>query len=148
LHAARARPLAAVRRRFVRSGSRGWTLSAQFLLTNLLISIAGMLLIGFLVGRQVEDGVLNRTAALTALYVDSVVAPRLQGLASRSRLDDGEVKTLNWLLTSTPLASRIVTFKVWSLDGQVLYSPDPRLIGQTFPVDANLARAARGGVSV
>lgn len=147
LHAARARPLAAVSRLF-HWDRRGWTLSTQFLLANLAITSAGMLLIGFLVGRQVEDGVLNRTAALTALYVDSVVAPRLQGLASRSRLDDGEVKTLNWLLTSTPLASRVVTFKVWSLDGQVLYSPDPRLIGQTFPVDANLARATRGGVSV
>ncbi len=125
-----------------------WTLSTQFLLANLVVSIAGMLVIGVLVSRQIENGVLNRTAAITALYVDSVVAPRLQGLASRPRLEASEVKSLTWLLTSTPLADRVVAFKVWSLNGEVLYSPDPGLIGHAFPAGVGLTRAMRGGVFV
>jgi|GEM_PF-4702645 hypothetical protein len=59
---------------------RQWTLSTQFLLASLVISLAGMAVIGLLVSRQIEDGVLNRTAAITALYVDSTVAPHLQAL--------------------------------------------------------------------
>ena len=35
----------------------------------------------------------------------------------------------------------------WSLDGQILYSPDARLIGKRFPVDEGLARSARGEVT-
>ncbi|HEV7213714.1 MAG TPA: sensor histidine kinase [Chloroflexota bacterium] len=127
---------------------RQWTLSAQFLLAQLVISVAGMLAIGLLVSRQVQDGVLNRTAAITALYVDSVVAPRLQALATQPRLDAAEVKTLTWLLTSTPLADRIVAYKVWSLQGEVLYSPESQLIGQRFPIDSGLAQAMRGTVNV
>ena len=141
-------PIRQARRRVLAGLHRPWTLSAQFLIASLVISIGGMLVIGLLVSRQIEDGVLNRTASITALYVDSVVAPRLQALAEQPRLDDTQVKTLTWLLTSTPLADRIVTYKVWSLQGEVLYSPDPQLIGQRFPIDSGLAQATRGTVGV
>jgi signal transduction histidine kinase len=141
-------PIRQARRRVLAGLRRPWTLSAQFLVASLVISIGGMLVIGLLVSRQIEDGVLNRTASITALYVDSVVAPRLQALAEQPRLDDAQVKTLTWLLTSTPLADRIVTYKVWSLQGEVLYSPDPQLIGQRFPIDSGLAQATRGTVGV
>lgn len=141
-------PIRQVRQRVLAGLRRKWTLSAQFLLASLVISVGGMLVIGLLVSRQIEDGVLNRTASITALYVDSVVAPRLQALAEQPRLDDAQVKTLTWLLTSTPLADRIVTYKVWSLQGDVLYSPEPQLIGQHFAIDTGLAQAMRGTVSV
>lgn len=141
-------PVGRAQRWVVAGLRRPWTLSAQFLLASLVISIGGMLVIGLLVSRQIEDGVLNRTATITALYVDSVVAPRLQALAEQPRLDGAQVKTLTWLLTSTPLADRIVTYKVWSLQGEVLYSPDPQLIGHSFPIDSSLAQAMRGNVSV
>jgi signal transduction histidine kinase len=141
-------PIQQAHRRLFAGLRQHWTLSAQFLLASLIISIGGMLVIGLLVSRQIEDGVLNRTASITALYVDSVVAPRLQALAEQPRLDDAQVKTLTWLLTSTPLADRIVTYKVWSLQGDVLYSPEPQLIGQHFPIDTGLAQAMHGTVSV
>ena len=41
----------------------------------------------------------------------------------------------------------MVLFKIWSLDGRILYSPDPALIGQQFPVDPGLAQAAQGEVT-
>jgi signal transduction histidine kinase len=41
----------------------------------------------------------------------------------------------------------VVLFKIWSLDGRVLYSPDQGLVGQQFPIDMGLARASAGEVT-
>ena len=109
--------------------------------------LVGMLVIGGWVGQAIARGVLNRSAALTALYVDSALADHLESLATRASFDPGEVATFDRLLTDTPLGKRVVVFKVWSPEGEVLYSPDRRLMGQRFDVDEGLARALQGEVS-
>ena len=43
-------------------------------------------------------------------------------------------------------ATAIVSLRIWSPDGTVAYSPDPSLIGQTFPVEGGLAEALTGRV--
>jgi signal transduction histidine kinase len=121
-----------------------------------LISIGGFMLLGlfylqfdreYVVSQAIERGVLNQSAALTALYVDSVLADHLQDLATRSHLAPADLATFDHLLTETPLGQRIVVFKVWSTDGEVLYSPDRRLMGQRFEVDDRLEHALRGEIS-
>ena len=53
------------------------SLAVQFLLAGGLVSFAAMLIVGFLVTSQIEEGVTRNSAATTALYVDSVIAPLL-----------------------------------------------------------------------
>ena len=53
------------------------SLAAQFLLTGGLVSIAAMVAVGLLVRSLIEAGVTRNSAAATALYVDSVIAPIL-----------------------------------------------------------------------
>ena len=53
----------------------------RFMLGSLAILAIGMAGIGAWVTSQIEEGVVDRTAATTALYVDSLVAPPLQDLA-------------------------------------------------------------------
>ncbi len=43
---------------------------------------AGMAGVGAWVSQQIEAGVVHRTASTIALYVDSLIAPSLQDLAS------------------------------------------------------------------
>ena len=52
----------------------------RFMLGSLAILAIGMAGIGAWVTSQIEEGVVDRTAATTALYVDSLVAPPLQDL--------------------------------------------------------------------
>ena len=55
---------------------RHWTrltLARQFLLAGSTVVVAGMLVIGFWVSRQIEEDVIRNSAVATALYVDSVV---------------------------------------------------------------------------
>jgi signal transduction histidine kinase len=122
------------------------SLTWQFRWASLLILAFAMLGVGAVVSYQAESSVLSRTAALTALYVDSVLSDPLASLAAQPRLDSTEIATLNHLIRNTALGERLVDFRVWSPTGEVLYSSTEELIGQHYPVSDKLARALRGWV--
>lgn len=122
------------------------SLARRFLLASLLVLVVGGLTIGWWIGGQLERGIIDRTAAITGLYVQSFIEPRLTSLETGQWLTNTDRAQLDALLTSTPFAEKIVALKVWRPDGVVVYSPDRTLIGQQFPVDANLAQALDGTV--
>lgn len=123
------------------------TLAQRFMLSSLFILIAGMAGIGFWVGDQIKNGVIHRSGATTALYVDSFVAPILQELGTSGSLSPEHHRQLSNLLQDTPLGQQIVSFKVWDPAGKVVYSTDQETIGQTFPIGEGLALAILGQVS-
>lgn len=125
-----------------------WSLARQYLVASLVVVLAGVLVTGAWIGHQIQTSVLDRTAGITALYVDSVVSPNLQALAEDDRwLTASDTAALNRLVSDTGLGQGVVLFKIWSLDGRVLYSPDRALVGQRFPIDTGLAVASQGEVS-
>ncbi|MFQ5856844.1 MAG: ATP-binding protein [Anaerolineae bacterium] len=124
-----------------------FSLARQFMLTSLVILVAGMLIIGWWVGEQIKRGVINRTAAVTALYVDSFVAPHLQELTTGKGISSAHTDHLNSLLADSALGEKIVAFKIWSPDGEILYSTSRSLMGQRFPLHGGLRRALKGQVS-
>jgi signal transduction histidine kinase len=125
-----------------------WRLSLahRFLLANLVIVGIATVVTGVWVSQQIESGELNHTAAITALYVDSIVSPHLQVLSRQPRLDPGDAQALDRLVAGTSLGQHVVSFKVWSPDGQILYSPKPELIGQRFDDEGGLPQALTGQV--
>jgi signal transduction histidine kinase len=124
------------------------SLARRFLLVYAIVLALATLGIGFWVGQQIEDGILDRTAAITALYVHSFVAPEVQSLATQPQLAPAEVEALQRQLTQTELGKRLVAFKIWSRQGQVLYSPTSQLVGQQFPLNGDRTSAFAGEVTV
>jgi len=122
-------------------------LSQRFMLASLVILLSGTVGLGEWVGQQIEEGVIHRTAATTALYVDSFIAPNLQELAQNKTLTQEHTDILNRLLQETPLGQQIVSFKVWDASGRVIYSTEPSTIGQVFPVEEGLLLAIEGEVT-
>jgi len=122
------------------------TLARQYMVISFLVMVAGMVFIGIWISRQIETAVTNRTAAVTALYVDSYISPYLQGLDENNQLPAEDLEELESLLIDTSLGQQIVSFKVWSPDGTIIYSPNETLIGQTFPIEGGLALAFSGDV--
>ncbi len=122
------------------------TLAQRFMLSSLFILVTGMAGIGIWVGNQIKNGVIHRSGATTALYVDSFVAPILQELGTTGVLSAEYHKQLSKLLQDTPLGQQIVSFKVWDPTGKVVYSTDGTA-GQTFPIGEGLAQAILGQVS-
>lgn len=119
----------------------------QFMLMSLSILVIGMLVIGFVTGAQIEHSVINQLSAVTALYVDSFISPQLQELEHSEALSDERIRELRMMLSETPLGSRIVSLKIWSPEGRVLYSLNPDLIGQKYELSEDLRSALNGQVS-
>jgi signal transduction histidine kinase len=122
------------------------TLSQRFMLASLVILLAGMVGIGAWVQKQIEIGVIHRTGATTALYVDSFVAPNLQELGRSEELQPEHVENLSKLLQDTPMGNKIVAFKVWDTRGRLLYSTDQSAVGITYPMHEGLLTARLGQV--
>src|SRR5215470_5661645 len=127
---------------------RSWSLARQYLAASLIVVLAGVVITSAWIGHQIQISVLDRMAGVTALYVDSVLGPSLQALAIDDRwLTAADAAALNRLVSTTGLGQDVVLFKIWSLDGRILYSADQSLVGQQFPIDPGLDQARRGEVS-
>jgi signal transduction histidine kinase len=122
------------------------SLSQQFLLLSFPILLAGTLLIGRWIGKQVQDSVVHRIGGVTALYVDSFIAPHVQGLLRSDDLSAADRAALSRLLENTPLGKKIVGLKIWRRDGRVVYSTEPGQIGKDFPIEEGLAAALHGEI--
>ncbi|MEI7743940.1 MAG: sensor histidine kinase [Chloroflexota bacterium] len=125
----------------------GLSLARRFLLANLVVVVVASLAVAAWVGVQLENGVLSRTSAVTALYIESFVEPELTSMATSQALPAASVSRLDALLSSTQLGERVVSFRVWSPDGTIVYSPNRALIGQHFEPEGGLARSLEGDVS-
>jgi signal transduction histidine kinase len=123
------------------------SLARRYLVANLVIVVGASLGLGAWVGMQLETGVIDRTASVTALYIESFVQPEIESLAGSPTLPATSIEALDGLLTSTPLGERVVSFRVWTLDGTIAYSPNRALIGQHFEPEGGLARALAGDVT-
>lgn len=122
------------------------SLSQQFLLLCFPILLGGMVIIGSLIGQQVEESVVHRMGGVTGMYVDSMIAPHVQSLITSSTLPPTNRKALDELLNKTSLGQRIVAFKIWRPDGTILYSADASMIGKQFPIEEGLSEALAGNV--
>ncbi|WP_412027662.1 sensor histidine kinase [Deinococcus yunweiensis] len=120
------------------------TLAARFNLASLLVLLVSMLVTGWWVGAQIRQGVIHRTAATAALYVENFLVTQLQELGSSAWLSPQRQAAIEQLLATTPLGREIVSIKIWAPDGRVVYGQDA---GRIFPVKADLAQAWRGEIS-
>lgn len=133
--------------RLLRTLISGLTPAQHFLGVSLLILVCGMATVGWWISAQVERAMLNRAGYTTALYVDSFVAKPVQELVESSPPSEEAVTRLEQLLAGTKLGQEVVAFKVWSLDGTVIYSADPALIGRNFPISDALQQSLEGTVT-
>ncbi len=122
------------------------SLSQRFMFASLVILLAGMVGIGAWVQQQIVTGVIHRTGATTALYVDSFVAPQVQELGETGEISPAYREALSKLLTNTPMGGQIVVIKIWDTRGKLIYSTNSSAIGKTFPMHEGMLRARLGEV--
>ena len=113
-----------------RSNRRTWiqvTISA-------VVVIVGVALFGVLAARHFAEGEATADTAATAdLIAEAVVQPIL-----RDELLTGEpaaITTVDRAVADVKITQAIVRVKLWDADGRVLYSDQPALIGQVFPLE-------------
>ena len=132
----------------LRFGLANLSLARRFLLVSLALVVVGSAAVAWVLGQLIETSAINRTTSVTALYVESFVAPELQSLANTSSLTQPEIDSLQSLLSNSPVGHAIVAFRIWSTDGTILYSsPNSQLMGRKFAMDGDRGRAAQGAVT-
>ena len=116
---------------------------AQFALAGLVV------LALFLVGSVLVFRSFGRSEALrdarqfAVLTGQGIVEPALQtGVLAG---DERALTQLDQIVQERVLGDRIARVKVWTVGGRIVYSDEPRLIGQTFPLDAEKLEVLRTG---
>ncbi|TSE11822.1 sensor histidine kinase [Mesorhizobium intechi] len=136
--------------RILQNLARRWSelsLALQFLVAGGFGLLAVMLVVGAWVTSQIRDGVTRNSAATTALYVDSVIAPLLPDLRKSKELSESVKQALDETLGQGALGKRLVSFRLWRRDGTVLYAKDATLIGRRFDLTDDLRSAFQGNVT-
>lgn len=119
------------------------SLAWRFNLASLLILLFSGAILGWWVGEAIKVGVVHRSAAATALYVENFIVTELQELGEKNWLSDYHVAKLEQLLVSTPLGREIVAIRIWGPGGRIVYGMGA---GEAFPVKDEQARAWRGEI--
>lgn len=120
--------------------------SRQFLIASTVCLVAGMAVIGTWLGHQIEQSVLNRAAAIAAVYVESILAAQLQGWPQVGLVTPATHDVLDRVFIQGPLKRKVVRFKLWGADGHIIYSSDHAQLGNRYPVGKLLTAAFRGEV--
>lgn len=118
----------------------------QFLIACAVILVVGMATLGHWLGRQIETTAVRRTAAIAAVYVESILADRLRDWGGRDVVAPATRAVLDELFVRGPLQRKVRRFKLWGRDGRIAYSSDAQQQGLRFPIDADLAAAYAGSV--
>lgn len=102
------------------------------------------LIVGAFVTSLIEAAVIRNSAATTAMYVDSVIAPLLPDLKTTDVLDDITSRTLDETFGQGALGGRILSFRLWRGDGTILYSTNTDQIGERIEPSEGLRQAFSG----
>ncbi|MCQ1799423.1 sensor histidine kinase, partial [Neorhizobium galegae] len=120
------------------------SLARQFLLAGGLVAFAAMLLVGAFVTSLIEAAVTRNSAASTALYVDSIIAPLLPDMKTNQTLDDVTTRALDETFGQGALGGQVISFKLWRRDGTILYATDKSMVGQKYGPSEGLRTAFSG----
>lgn len=120
------------------------SLARQFLLAGGFVAICAMVVVGYFVASLIENAVTRNSAATTALYVDSVIAPLLPDMQTTQSLDDSITRALDETLGQGALGKRLFSFRLWRSDGTILYSSEKSLSGKQLPLSGDLKTAFAG----
>ncbi|MEZ0172255.1 sensor histidine kinase [Microvirga sp. TS319] len=138
----------------VRLGSRrwssvleSWSLTRQFAVTGGTIMLLAMIVEGLFTAEIISRNAIDRSAATTALFMDSFLSPLGAHLATAGALPANERAELDQLLDRDDFESRFPHLEIWKKGGLVAYSRSPELIGRTFTPPAGLVAALAGEVS-
>lgn len=90
-------------------------------------------LAGSAISRQIaENQAVHEVAQTTDILAESVLQPSLTDAVAT---DPRAAADLDELVRTRVLSTSVVRVKVWSPQGKILYSDEPRLIGHTFGLD-------------
>ena len=120
------------------------SLARQFTAMTIAILVPGMLSIGWWISNRITEAVTRNTAAAIVIYMDGLLAPLVAEIQSSGDISRASREKLDSLLSVSRADSRIVSMKVWRIDGTIIYSSFHDMIGKKFPLSDDFKKALLG----
>jgi signal transduction histidine kinase len=100
--------------------------------------------------RTAEEQAVENATQTTGLLVHAAVQPAITDdlLAGGAQVSARARSRLDAIVRSEVLTDAVVRVKLWTRDGLVVYSDEPRLVNQVYPLDANEMAAMRAATSI
>ncbi len=109
-----------------------------------VLALAGLTL--FAVSRISNTEALNTAKERARLAGYGIVEPTLDpAILTQSAKTASAVAALDTLVQTRVLSERVVRVKIWNPQGKIVYSDEPRLVGQQFPPKRDHANVLRNG---
>ena len=124
------------------------SLDRQFALLSTLLVIAGLGTLGFWVSAKIEDGIKIDVSTRAALYMQNIISPQLQGLASTGTLAPDVIRRLDIEMARDRQTMQLLEARVWNPEGTIVYSTNQELIGRSYPPTREFAKALAGSIEV
>ncbi len=105
----------------------------------LLAAIAVILIIG--IQRRLENNALQQEASSAADQAAFILNPNLRASDLTGPLTPSRFAAIDTLIRTEIMHENIIHVKIYSLDGTLIYSDEPDLVGQKFPISDELALA-------
>lgn len=118
----------------------------QFTAMAIAILVPGMLVVGWWISFRITEAVTRNTAAAIAIYMDGLLSPLVAEIQSSGTLSHDSREKLDRLLAVSRADSLIVSMKVWTTDGTIIYSSFHDMIGKTFPLSEDFKLALSGEI--
>lgn len=123
------------------------SLERRFLIAASLSVGLSMLTLGYWVEKQIRSGWLQGMAETGAVYLEAILAPHLQTLATSADLTQTERAAIASLIADTRLSRRVAMIKIWNLKGEILFSTGRSDARETLP-SSLVQKIKNGHVSV
>ncbi len=129
-----------------RTARSGWKRPVvQFVVAGIVVAVAVSLLAVWFSRRVAEQEAVEQARQTNELLARAVVQPALtSGLLSGGAAD---VDRFDRLMRARVVGGEALRVKIWNSDGVVIYSDEPRLIGDQFTLDADQREVLDSGVS-
>ncbi len=116
----------------------------QFVVVGLVVAVMLAWVTGVLGERLAQEQAIEDARSTTALLAETVIEPALSsGLLDTAA---GDLDRFDRLVRARVLRGEVVRVKVWDADGRIVYSDEPQLIDEVFPLgDEEQDVLANGG---
>jgi signal transduction histidine kinase len=123
------------------------TLNRQFLGMSTAMLLLGMLVQGAWIASTIRQKATYHATLAAVVFIDHFIAPHLTATAVLDPLPQELHATLSGLRELALPTIQVVSMHVWTRDGKIIHSTNPRRIGQSFLPSAALRAAALGMVT-
>ncbi|MBI3733959.1 MAG: hypothetical protein HY259_10960, partial [Chloroflexi bacterium] len=123
------------------------SLLSKFTLVSFVLMAIIAVSLAWGIQQQLEQTALWQEATSAADEVTGILNPNLEKTDLTAPLDPARYAEIDALIRQNILHEHIVRVKIWSRDGLLLYSDQQDLVGQSYPLSDELAKALKGQIA-